>query len=489
MKESSSSDCEYLFDRYQEFIASKYPLINSGEFYPKVELKKKLKNRYFFCKHCHSSPKFSFTFNNLLKIKCDCKKIINIRTNDFIDNYTCQDKNIVEKYFYCKEHEQSYEYYCFDCKSNICEVCLRKKKTHKNHSLQYILIIDDEIKKVDKLIKEIRNKLPIGDIEYRKLLNIIEALIKKYKEYPSHNLYLSIFNAYEFLSKLYIPNIFEKIKIRTKEELYEKKNISYLISSIKINYQNFNDLSIFKELNLINLQKLQLRGNGIKTIEPFLHCNLENLKYLGLEDNKLNDESFKNFDKLKFKDIRYINLCKNEIKSPKIFEKIKNYKTLKTFFVGENLFDEKEINNNKNIKFDLTQLKKIGLTGDFSDKTIDFLSNLKFSNLEIMYISRNNLSSLNFLENVYCKNLLSFWAINNKLTDYNDILKLPFKNKLNKINLKGNKINNIDNLLDFIKHFPNLKELIMEDNPINLENPENQKIIKEIKKTNIELVI
>ena len=106
-----------------------------------------------------------------------------------------------------------------------------------------------------------------------------------------------------------------------------------------------------------------------------------------------------------------------------------------------------------------------------------------------MYISRNNLSSLNFLENVYCKNLLSFWAINNKLTDYNDILKLPFKNKLNKINLKGNKINNIDNLLDFIKHFPNLKELIMEDNPINLENPENQKIIKEIKKTNIELVI
>ena len=43
MNESSSSDCEYLFDRYQEFIANKYPLINSGEFYRKVESKKKIK--------------------------------------------------------------------------------------------------------------------------------------------------------------------------------------------------------------------------------------------------------------------------------------------------------------------------------------------------------------------------------------------------------------------------------------------------------------
>ena len=75
------------------------------------------------------------------------------------------------------------------------------------------------------------------------------------------------------------------------------------------------------------------------------------------------------------------------------------------------------------------------------------------------------------------------------MTNYNDILELPFKEEIEKINLKGNKINNIDNLLDFIKHFPNLKELIMVDNPINLENPKNQKIIKEIEKTNIKLVI
>ena len=239
----------------------------------------------------------------------------------------------------------------------------------------------------------------------------------------------------------------------------------------------------------MNLEKLQLQGNGIKSIEPFLHCNFEKLKFLDLEDNKLNDESFKDFDKLNFKNIRYINLYKNEIKSPTILEKVKNYPTLKTYFVGENLFSEKEINNNKNKEIDLTQLKKIGLTGNFSDKTIDFMSNLKFSNLKIMYISRNNLTSLKFLKNIRCKNLVSFWAINNKLTNYNDILELPFKEEIEKINLKGNKINNIDNLLDFIKHFPKLKELILKDNPINMKNPCCEKIINEVKNKKINLVI
>ena len=342
---------------------------------------------------------------------------------------------MAQKYLYCKNHENSkYIKYCRECRMNLCEICSEEDKRHVNHSLDSLVIDDKEIEKIKKLIKEKRKKLSIGDIENRKILNIIEALIKKYKEYPSHNLYISINNAIKFLKEMIIPNIVEKIKIRTKEELYEKKNLSHLISSIKINNQNYSDLSLFKELNLMNLEKLQLQGNGIKSIKPFLHCNFEKLKFLDLGDNKLNDESFKDFDKLNFKDIRYINLCKNEIKSPTILEKVKNYPTLKTYFVGSNLFSEKEINNNKNKEIDLTQLKKIGLTGNFSDKTIDFMSNLKFSNLKIMYISRNNLTSLKFLKNIRCKNLVSFWAINNKLTNYNDILELPFKEEIEKIN-------------------------------------------------------
>ena len=100
---------------------------------------------------------------------------------------------MVQKYFYCKNHKNSkYINYCRDCKMNLCKICSEEDKTHINHSLDSLVIDDKEIEKIKKLIKEKRKELPQGDIEYRKILNIIEALIKKYKEYPSHNFYISI---------------------------------------------------------------------------------------------------------------------------------------------------------------------------------------------------------------------------------------------------------------------------------------------------------
>ena len=139
--------------------------------------------------------------------------------------------------------------------------------------------------------------------------------------------------------------------------------------------------------------------------------------------------------------------------------------------------------------YDLTNLKKIGVTGNFSDKTINFITNFKFLKLEEMYISRNNLSSLNFLKNIKCKNLVTFWTINNNLSDYNEILNLEFKEKIEDINLKGNRIKNIDNLLFFVEQFPSLKKLNLTYNPIDLESLENLKIIQKIKEKNIDISV
>ena len=143
-----------------------------------------------------------------------------------------------------------------------------------------------------------------------------------------------------------------------------------------------------------------------------------------------------------------------------------------------------------NKKFHLEQLKKIGITGNFTDKTIDLVKNMIFSSkLKIMYISRNNLSSLKFLNDVNCSNLEEFWSINNNIKDYNDILLLQHKNNIKKINLKGNKIKKIDDLLNFIEKFPNLEELTLLDNPINIEKPNYKKIIREITSKNINIII
>ena len=490
---SESCNFEEINDVMENQLNQKITLNDSIHFYlyPNESKKRKLKNKYFLCKYCRSSPKVSFINYNLLQINCDCKKIINLRPNDFIEYYTIH-KNNEEQNFCCKIHNDfKYKYYCLDCKVNLCEDCKQKLKEHENHSLEYLLDIDEKIEEIKKLIKEVRKKLSKGDIEYRKILNLIEALIKKYKEYPSHNLYKTIFNSFEFLSHPIIPEITEMIKIRTIEELIDNKKNSHLISSIKINYKNFDDLSIFKELDLRNLKELQLQGNGIKSIEPFLYCNFDNLKFFDIENNKLNDESFKNFDKIRFKKIEHMNLYENEIKSPEIFEKILNFKTLKIFYVGKNKFDKNEINKNIKNKYNLPYLKEIGITGNFSDETSHFIPNLNFLDLEILYISRNNLSSLKFLDKVNCPNLIEFWAINNNLNDYHDILKLPSKKKIKKINLKGNKINNINDLMKFISFFPNLKELILINNEINLDEPNNKKIIENIKNEykNLNLVL
>ena len=179
--------------------------------------------------------------------------------------------------------------------------------------------------------------------------------------------------------------------------------------------------------------------------------------------------------------IIYINLYKNEIESIKIFEKILNFKTLEIFHVGANLFDKKEIIKNGNKKYDLSFLKNLGITGNFTEETIHFTLNLILSNLEILYVSRNHLFSLDFLKGIECEKLFKLWAIENNLTDYNDILKLKYKDNIQIINLEENKISKIDNLSEFISNFKNLKELNLSANQINLEDEKNKKIIDDVK--------
>ena len=126
-------------------------------------------------------------------------------------------------------------------------------------------------------------------------------------------------------------------------------------------------------------------------------------------------------------------------------------------------------------------LENIGITGNFTDETIHFISNLIFPNLKRLYVSRNNLSSLDFLKNIHCENLYNFWAIQNNLTDYNDILKLEYKDNIEFLHLEENNISNIDNLFDFISKFPKIKELYLYSNRIDLNNKKNKRIIENIR--------
>ena len=454
----------------------------SGKFYGK-EQKDPL---YFICKKCHSSPNISFCTNYLLSTSCLCMEIHNLTYLTFFDYYSFQDKNDIEKYFYCKDHKENkykYEYYCIDCEKNLCILCYEKSKIHENHTIIFLLSFDNLIDDLYHLIDNITGIIFKGD-EYNTLLFIIKSILDKYKDYPSYNLYTSMEKAKKFLIELKNIQTVELIKINSLKDLMDSQYKMFSIKSIIINKENFNDLSLFKNVDFKNLEHLELQDNCIQDIEPLLNCNFENLKKLILENNKLNYESLKNLDKMKFKNIELINLFQNEIKSPKIFEKIENFKTLKIFHIGKNKFDIKEINKiiKTGKKYDLKYLERIGLTGDFSDETIHFIEFLLFKDLIVLYLNGCNLTSLKFSNKISCPNLKSFWAINNNLTDYNDLKQLKYKENITNINLKGNKIKNIDNILDFISNFPSLKRINLSENKINLEDLNNQKIIEEAKK-------
>jgi hypothetical protein len=70
------------------------------------------------------------------------------------------------------------------------------------------------------------------------------------------------------------------------------------------------------------------------------------------------------------------------------------------------------------------------------------------------------------------QNLRGINASNNKFTNLNGLFTLPNKNKVEKINLFGNKISEVD-LPRLFTEFPNLKYLNLDRNPLSAKNLEN----------------
>jgi hypothetical protein len=100
----------------------------------------------------------------------------------------------------------------------------------------------------------------------------------------------------------------------------------------------------------------------------------------------------------------------------------------------------------------------------------------------------NGLNTLNFLKYLNCKDLKVLWLYNNYIQDYKSMLNYDFK-KMEDINLKYNIINNIDDIIGFIKEYKFLKYLYLSKNPINLNYSEKKIKNKEIEKVNNNLIL
>ena len=256
--------------------------------------------------------------------------------------------------------------------------------------------------------------------------------------------------------------------ISTKE--FEKEiinnNNSYNVKTICINKEYFSDLSKFKNIELINLVKLNLNSNHIKDLSPLKSCNFFYLENLKFENNELNNECIEVLKQIKLPNLLKLNLFDNKITTIKIFEILDNFKKIKLFYIGKNKFDEKELYNNKDNYISLPDsLEILGLSQNFDKKTNYFIKNIKMNDLKILYLSNNELNSLEVLGNIDFKRLHLFWAPYNRIRDAKELLNLNNKEEIAHINLTGNEITTIDE--NIFRLFKNLKTLNLRNNKLN----------------------
>jgi Leucine-rich repeat (LRR) protein len=445
---------------------------------------KKNNNKYFICQKCKYFPKIDFISFDKATILCkNCNTIENcylkyiFKNNIFSEEEEKdneQKNNFKKNCLKCHDHELKYKFYCEKCNKDICKKCCLEN----NHCGHKLIIFDSIIFETNVKIESIKDFLKANDINQiyndSSFEELITIIINQYKQYPCHYMFGAI------------ENIYQLIKNNNKSLIYYnykkvKDNINDSIQSITLINQNIEDISkITLNKNLSNLEILELQYNNINDLSPLKQADLKNLKHLNLSNNLIDDKNFDYLKNANLKKLFYLDLCSNNLCNFSLFEKIMSFPKLSYLFVSSNKFNEKNIDRSKNIVYDLSHLKEIGLSnGVFSERSISLLGHFKLDNLKIIYLNNNGLKASSFIENLQCPNLEEIWLNNNNLSDFEPLTKLS---NLKRIEINNNNINDIKKLGNFVNKLKNLKKLNIKGNKIELQSENNNIILEEIKK-------
>jgi hypothetical protein len=306
------------------------------------------------------------------------------------------------------------------------------------------------------------------------LKRLMNAIINDYSYCPNYSHFFIIRQCYFFLNNpKSSTNIIAPIKydyIKTLKDLINFKGDLKNIKKIIFPRQNIKDLNDIKFGELINLTELDLSHNDITCIEPLSKYKLPNLKALNLTVNLIDDSNKEYFFKFDFPELTDLNLFENKLTDYEIFKlnNNKNMPKLKLVFIGGNNFVfPKELISEKELKFDFSSVTEMGFSKSvFDQDSIKFLHFFDFKILEIIYLQGNNLNSLNFIEDLKLPSIKEFWLSNNQLTEFEPLKK--FKT-LEVIEMKNNKVSDIEELDTFIKYLPNLKRINLIGNCIKFD--------------------
>ena len=172
--------------------------------------------------------------------------------------------------------------------------------------------------------------------------------------------------------KTIFKNLHNKIKLKIIK--YNK----YMIKRLDIKADDFKIYETLKEFN----EKLKLNIIDI------------DIKELDLKYKNIGKEELELLKKVNLKELKVLNLSKNQIADIKVLEKV-NFKKLKKLDLSGNKIADITVLENVNFK----ELKVLNLRGnEISD--IKVLENVNFKELKKLYLSWNKISDITVLEKV-----------------------------------------------------------------------------------------
>ena len=320
----------------------------------------------------------------------------------------------------------------------------------------------------------------------------MSIIINDYNFYTNFSHFKIISNFYQFLDHLIKTkkesisdnDLEEQIKILNRRDLQKfiknpgPHNNPELIIEINFSKNNLFDITELCNANLENLKTLKLRENNISNIEPLINATFKNsIREIDFSVNKIGDENIKYLCQLDFCELYYLNLFANFFTDFNFF-KISNNKKLKKLnrlYIGSNKFNDNQID----IKIDASNLTEIGMSnGIFNDKSIHFINNFRFDNLQILFLYSNDISSLSFIEKLELPKIKQFWINSNFIDEYYPLCKYK---TLEKVILRNNYIKNINKLQSFVDSFnQGLETLDISGNNIDLNDKDNEDILQKV---------
>ena len=417
----------------------------------------------------------------ILNINVDNKKVefhcIKCAENEYNShNFKLIRENNIT-HFFCKNAEEdgSNNHWVIEDRTPINEI---REESLKN------FILKDEILKTNKEIIEKKNE------QLKKIIKFNKIIKQSYEKYKNNYFYLKSFdNVYKSFEREKLRNSNElkflftafnneiEISDEAIEKLFYEKDIEIEreVESLLLNNKELKneDIKCISKIKFNQLKEIDLSGNEITNIEPLFIINLPFLEFLNLSNNYI--ENIEPLREKNLKPLKYLFIQNNKIKDIQIFLD-KDFPVFDILKLENNNIEENSdplgrlisiyTKNKKILITKIDELKsKYNIECDENKKEMQ-LEGLKGGDLMLKYIfinipSNNNIEKLNLA--------------GNEIEDPSILNRIQF-NSLEELDLSRNNIKN----LNFLKKLKakNLKNLFLNNNKIN-----NMSLLYNIKKT------